>query len=944
MTVGRVRPLRPHVPGRPAVADEPVLIGREVEAGRIAGLLDDARAQRSGALVLSGDPGIGKSALCAWAVAHADGIRVLSVHGVESEVDVPFAGLSELCAGELGRLESLPEPQARALEGALARRAAVPGDRFAIGAAVLSLLAAAAEDEPLLAIVDDAQWLDASSADALLFAARRLRTEGIALLVATRPEAEFDEQRNGLPRVRLEGLDASASRALLDHAHGTLPPNVAARLVEHSEGNPLALLEIPRVLSEDERAGRRPIEDPLPVGPMIVRALRQRLSGLTGETRRALVVAAASGAERVQPVVDAVGTLGLDRSVYDAAEQAGVLSVMGERFRFRHPLVRSAIYHGAAASARREAHAALARVTSGEPRAWHLAQATVGEDETVAATLEDAGMTARRRGAPATAAAALERAARLSRPGEGRVRRLTEAARDAHIAGRPGDAMRLLDDALGGSHGAVQRADIHLIRGRILVYGGRIDLGYTLLVEEAQRIRRIDPDRAAAMLSEACLNSLLSADARGAIDAAREAWTVAARAGPAAQAFAGSMLAAALVLKGERSDAAALLDRLLPMLRAADPLTEAGELIAIAAQCYFLLDRYDIASELLGRLISSARSASAPAALVLPLSCSAELDFRLGRWTVADAKFQEAASLGEEIAQSVYAAYAFEGLARLAAAVGDEQRCRDQAERALCLIDEHHNELGRLYILAALGLLELGCGRIEPAIRHLERARDLAERNALDEPNVVHWQADLAEAYVRAGRLEAAREALDGFERNAKRTGGRWALGTAARCRGLLAEDGEQEACFAAALEHLEAAASPFEVARVHLCDGERLRRAGRRTEARAALRRAIRGFDDLGAAPWAGRARIELGATGATARRRRVGADPDQLTRQELQVALVVANGASNREAAAALFVSPKTIETHLGHIYRKLGVRSRAQLTAIAAQRGWLDEATRT
>ena len=374
------------------------LVGRQAECARIERLLGDACAGSSGALVLTGDPGIGKSALCAWAQTRAGGMRVLTASGVESEADLPFGGLAELCAGVLDRVGSLPEPQAQALEGALARRAAPSGDRFAIGAALLGLLGIAAERDAVLVVVDDAQWLDASSTEALLFAARRLSREGVAVLVATRPGAVLDTEHSGLPGIALRGLDQTAAHALLRTVHGELPRDVARLLADSSHGNPLALLEVPRLMTEAQRAGRQPIEEPLPVGPTLVRALLHRLSGMSEEPRRALLVAAASGAERVQPVVDALTVLELDRSVLDAAEEAGVLAITGERFEFRHPLLRSAIYHGAPAPARRAAHRALAEFTRGAARAWHVADYTVGEDEAVAAMLEDVGRAARRRG------------------------------------------------------------------------------------------------------------------------------------------------------------------------------------------------------------------------------------------------------------------------------------------------------------------------------------------------------------------------------------------------------------------------------------------------------------------------------------------------------------------------------------------------------------------
>jgi DNA-binding CsgD family transcriptional regulator len=663
-----------------------------------------------------------------------------------------------------------------------------------------------------------------------------------------------------------------------------------------------------------------------------------RLTGLPPEVRRALLLAAASGGERVQPVLDALQNEGLDRSALEPAEEAGVLVITGERFEFRHPLLRSAIYYDASRAARRSAHAALAEVGEAEPRAWHVAEATVGEDETAAAELERVGIDARHRGAPATAAAALERAARLSAPGETRVRRLTEAAEHAHIANRPAVALRLLDEALAGARAVAQRADIQHVRGRVLFLEGNLEAAYLLLVDEAHLVRGSNPDLTATMLAEAGLTCLFTADIGRAIQAGREACAEAATASPGVQTFAQSVLAAALLLAGERADASVRLDRLLPLVRLAEPLSEAGETVSLVAQCYFWLERYDVASELLAKLIGAARSASAPAALLVPLCCRAELDLRVGRWRVAAAGLHEAARLGEQTNRSAFTAYALECLARLAAATGDEPSCRDYAARALSLIDEHHNELGRLYVHSACGLLELGLGRMSAAISRLELARELAESHGLTEPNVVHWQADLVEARARAGQLAAADDVLRALEHQAARTGGRWALGTAARCRGLLGADPDM-ACFQAALEHLGATRDSFEIARTHLCHGERLRRGGRRTRAREELRLAIDEFRRLGASPWVTRAQAELRASGETARPRRDLSRVEELTPHELQVALIVADGASNREAAAALFLSPKTIEFHLAHIYRKLDVRSRTQLAGHAAKRGWLD-----
>lgn len=924
------------------VSRRQLLVGRDAECGRIARLLSAARRGASGVLVVFGDPGIGKSALCTWAFEHSEGMRVVTARGVEAEIDIPYAALGELCAGQLDYLDRLPEPQARALEGALARRDAAPRDRFAIGAAVLSLLSVA-EQGSVLVLVDDAQWLDPSSTDALLFAARRLREEGVAMIVAARPGGVFTGAGTGLPTLTVEGLDARAARTVLDAAHGAPAAEVAELLITSTHGNPLALLEVPRLLSEAQLAGEEPIDEPLPVGPTLIRALLQRQSGLSERTRRGLVVAASSGGERVQPVIDALCAAGLDRGILDSAEAAGVLTIAAERMRFRHPLLRSAIYHGATGPERRAAHAALAAVTAGEARAWHLAQATVGEDETVAAALALVGLDARRRGASAAAASALERAARLSKPGEKRARRLTEAAHDAYLAGRLAFALKLLDEALGATRDLRARANVQHLRGRILGLQGLADSAYRVLTTEAQRLRNIDPGRAATMLAEAALDCIPSADIRRAVTVAQEARDLARPADPAAQAAAMAVLASTLALNGRRREAAALLDDCLPLLREADPLGEASELVANAAGSCTWVERDDLGAELLDRLITSARTASAPTTLPYPLALRAELNLRLGHWALAATQAQEAVELSEEMGQDTVATMTLCFLARLAAAEGDERRCRGIVARGMSLVDEHRMELGRPYLDSALGLLELGLGRIGPAIRHLECVQDFAEERGLVEPNIVRWQPDLVEAYAHAGKPDAAHEVLEVLDWQAHRTGGRWALGTAARCRGLLTDDAPGE-YFDAAVEHLRAAGAPFEVARTHLCRGERLRRAGRRTAARGALGQASDEFDRLGAHPWTKRARVELRATGASPRRRQSRADGDQLTAHELQVAVIVANGASNREAAAALFLSPKTIEFHLGHIYRKLGVRTRTELAGIAAQRGWLNVTPRS
>jgi tetratricopeptide (TPR) repeat protein len=773
------------------------LIGREAECFRIAGLLQDARRQRSAVLVVLGEPGIGKSALLGWAAARADGMRVLSARGMESEADLPFAALSELCGEDLDGIGRLPGPQAAALERALARRPGPAGDRFAVGAAVLGLLGLLAERAPVVVAVDDLQWVDQASKDALLFALRRLRNARVAAVLATRPGG-LDADAAGLPSLPLQPLDAGGARALLEAEHGELPPPVAEALLQAACGNPLALREIARMLTARQLAGREPIDTPLPAGPTLEQALAARLAGLPAPTLRSLLVAAASDTERLQPIVDAIGALGLGAGAehLEPAERAGVVAIAGERLTFAHPLLRAAVYHRAADPERRAAHRALAAAADGEARTWHLARATVGEDPALAATLEEIGVQARLRGAPGAAASALQRAAQLTPPGPERARRLTAAAGDAYVAGRQAAALEMLDEASGCADGPGSVSQIDLVRGRILVLRGEPQAAFRLLVGSAASVRGEDPASAAALLAEATLDCLGGGEIPVAVATARDAVRLAERAAPPVRAFAGCMLAASLALTGETAEAGALIDGAVPLLLRADPLTEAGALLAQTAQCCIWLERHELASLLLERLVRTAREAGAPTALPWPLVSRAVLGIRLGRWSSAAADAGEGVDLAEQTGQLALTAYALDCLARVAAARGREDECRRHAARAVALVERHDIEPGRVFVPSTLGLLELGLGRAEPAVAHLEAARAATERCGVREPRAALWQADLVEALVRGGDPAAGEAVLEDLEDQAQRTGGRWTLGAAARCRGLLAPPGEAEEHF----------------------------------------------------------------------------------------------------------------------------------------------------
>ncbi|HJS69987.1 MAG TPA: AAA family ATPase, partial [Gaiellaceae bacterium] len=449
-----------------------MLYGRDPERSRIGELLDDARASRSGVLVISGEPGVGKSALLEDAREQAGDMRVLSGAGVESEAQLPFAALHQIVRPILGHAESLPQPQAAALRGALGLAAGGSGDRFLVSLAVLSLLAEAAEERSLLCLVDDAQWLDDASADALVFVARRLEAEGIVILFGAREGDVRQFEAPGLPELQLGGLDAGAAGTLVDRSAGVaLSPELRDRLVVETGGNPLALLELSSALSEAQLSGAEAVLAPLPVSARVEHAFLARVNRLPEETQTLLLVASADDSGELTTVLRAAAQLGAEAEALDGAEQAGLLRVHGTRLELRHPLVRSAVYQAAPVSRRQAAHGALAHVLDGEAeadrRAWHRAAASVEPDPSVGEELEQAGERARRRSGFAAASLAFERAAALTTDEEHRARRLTAAAETAWLAGRVERALVLLEAARPLVSEPIQRADIDRFLGLI---------------------------------------------------------------------------------------------------------------------------------------------------------------------------------------------------------------------------------------------------------------------------------------------------------------------------------------------------------------------------------------------------------------------------------------------------------------------------------------------
>ncbi len=915
-----------------------VLVGRESECDRIDLLIDGGREGRSGVLVIAGEPGIGKSALLGYARERARDMAVLSARGSERESELAFAALHALLRPALGVLERIPPAQRDSLRAALALGAGEDADRLAVYAGTLNVLAEAAEDRPLLVLVDDAQWLDRASAEALLFAAGRVAGEALAVLFAGRRGGMGAFETTDLPQLVLRPLDVESSRALLRARQGALlAPDVEQRLLGAACGNPLALLELPGTLAEEQLVGRTPIAGPLPVTERIERTYITAVRALPPDTQRALLVAAASE-ERDAIVVDsAVSRLEISARALDAAEAGGLLTRGKRALEFRHPLVRSAVYQAAVPAERRAAHRALADVLTEEPdrHAWHLAAAAERPDEGIAAALDEAAERARARGGFSSQARALERAAELSPDRSARARRLHAASVAAYWAGDADRAIRLAEQALPLVEDLLLRADIRHRMTVIADWHGRWR-GQAIPTEEleldAARLEGLDPRRAAALLGVILQRRFQALETESALALAERRLGLCAPMGGERHLRALQDLARAHGLRGNAAEASAVIDEVLANTTEEQTLAFATNI----AEPLIWLERYDQCRRFLSASVAEARAEGNIVRLIFELTNLALLELRTGRLTVAVAAASEARSLAEGTGNEYIEACNLATLARVDAVRGNAAECRSRTERASQLARALGDQLVHSETRIALALLALGEGRPAEAVEELEPVAALAERNRVGEPSVLPYGADLAEAYVRLGDSSLAERELASFRRRADRTGRTWALAASARCAGLLAGDDSFDGHFREALTHHAAsAASPFERARTELCYGERLRRAGRRVDAREQLKSALVTFEQLGARPFLERARAELRASGETWRKR----DPtaaEQLTPQELQITLQVAEGKTNRDVGAALFLSPKTVEFHLTRIYRKLDIHSRAELIRLFASEG--------
>jgi DNA-binding CsgD family transcriptional regulator len=905
---------------------EPVLVGRKDEQKRLDGLITGARGGQSAALVVHGEPGIGKTSLLEYAVAAATGFKTLRARPLEAESELAFAGLSELLRTILHMLVGIPGPQCAALAGALALGPPAPGDRFAVAAATLSLLAAAAEEAPLLAVVDDAHWLDTPSREALLFAGRRLGSEGLLLLFGMRQRAWISS--SGLETLELRGLHAADAAELLQRTKARIDGAVRSRLVAETRGNPLAILEAVATLTEAELLGKTPITHPLAVSVSLERAFGQQLDGLPRGTRRALLIAAASDTGASGEIARALVRAGLRPNALEAAERNGVIAYVGERIEFRHPLVRSAAYHLHDPVERRAAHRVLAAAIgsrAGERAAWHMAAASAGPDEEVAALLETSAISAFARNAYAAAASAFETAAVFSPDDDDRLRRMICAGRALWLGGEGERAAVMLEGALDLADEPTARADVQELRGLAMLFSSPVSETHAMLVAEANRIEPQDPARAAALLANAALTRFMAGDLAGANSVARRAVEWAGhRAGPMVT----MVLAHVRANLGEVDEALTLLEPLLESLDSIDPLGELSFVLSGTAQSLVWIERWAHARRMFDRVISAARLAGAPAVLTFPLALFSEFELRRGKIAAAYATAAESVQLAAETGQTGLSCYSLVTLARVEAILGHDEDCRAHVADGLELARRTGSNSIEIYAAAALGLLELSRSRPDRAALRLTECAGLEQQygTGTSLPTVTQWAADLVEAQIRSGAIMRARRSLAVLEEKAMLTGLRWAHAGAARCRGMLAAENCYEWEFETALA-LYGEEMAFERARTQLAFGMRHRRSRRRADARAVLHAALAYFERCGAEPWAEQARAELRASGDMPSCDAAN-NLRSLTAQELQVAMIVAQGSTTREAAAALFLSPKTVEFHLGNTYRKLGLRSRAEL----------------
>jgi DNA-binding CsgD family transcriptional regulator len=903
-------------------------LDRTGEREVLDGLLARAREGESAVVIMRGEAGIGKTTLLRYVARRASGFRVVQVTGVEAEMELPFAGIHQLCAPMLDNLDALPQAQQDALRVALGLATGEVPDRFLVGLAVLGLMSAAAEERPLLCLVEDAQWLDAASGLILGFVARRLLAESVAMVVTVREPStrhDFDD----LPELLLRGLGEEDARTLLMRAvPGRLDDRIRDRILAETRGNPLALLDLPRSRTAAQLGGGfELLAADLP--SQLEHHYRERAEGLPEATRRLLLLAAAEPVGDATLVWRAAHGLGIDRSSLAPAEDAQLVEV-GGRVRFRHPLVRSAVYRAAPLSERRAAHRALAEATDPDTdpdrRAWHRAHAAVGVDEPVAAELERSADRARARGGAAAAAAFLAQAAELTPDPAVRGRRALAAAEAKFDAAAADPALELLATAELAPLDELQRARLERLRAEIAFARTRGSDAPALLLDAARRLEPLDAEMARETHLEAIVAAMF-AGRLGADPGVRET-AEAAQAGPeppeAPRAV--DLLLDALAKRFTDGYAAALspLRTALDAFRAVEGSTS-DDVRWLWLACRLAQDLWDdeLWHVLATRGLSMARETGALSVLPIAATYRASLHVHEGEFAAASALIAEADAITEatDTAPLKYAAL------MLAAWRGNEADGVKLIEAASAEATARGEGMGLGVTEWATALLHNGGGRYEQALAAAQRGCEH------DDVGLFAWSlVELIEAGVRGGATDAASAALDRLSERTQSSGTDWALGIEAGSRALLSDGSDAEPLYRESVERLARTRGVVHLARTRLLYGEWLRRESRRVDAREQLRAAHEAFSRIGAEGFAERARHELAATGETARSR-TDDGRGVLTPQESHIARLAKEGLSNPEIGAQLFISPRTVQYHLHKVFQKLDITSRNQLSRVAA-----------
>jgi DNA-binding CsgD family transcriptional regulator len=894
------------------------LVGRTVECGIVDRLLKEVGDGRSGSLVVRGQPGIGKSSILGYAADAARGFRVLRVTGIESEMEFAFATLQQVFAPLTGHLDRLPAPQAGALRAAFGLDGTAPPDRFLVGLGVLGLAAEEAASQPLLCLIDDAQWIDQTSLQALAFAARRIDAESVAMIFAARDEAALPELA-GLPELALGGLPDSDARTLLTSiVPGRLDERVRERILAEATGNPLALLEFSREMTPaGDLAGGFGVSPWMqrPLADRVEQRFLARVLTLPATARRLLLLAAADPVGDPAVLERAAARLGLSIGDLAPAETAGLVR-LDVQVTFRHPLVRSAIYRSAPVADRQAVHAALADVTDPEHdpdrRAWHRAHATFGPDEAAAADLERSANRALTRGGPAAAAAFLERAAALSADPAERFRRTLTAAQSKYDAGATEAAAALLAAAQAGPLSELQRAHADHLAARIATVTGHDADTPALLVRAAIRFGPLDVSRARRTYLDAFMAAMMAASTG-------TRWREVGRAARAAPPAAGPGAVDDLLLDGLALQATGGYQAGLGTLRRAiggflaEEERSAASAGVLWLACRTAVNLWDDESwyQLARRMVTVARGTGALIDVPSALSTLTAVSVLAGDFTGATSLIDQTIT-----ANAITGGRPpLHGLLALAAWQG-------RSDPALAQRESAPPEIGG-YTAA---LLYNGLGRYEEALAAARRGSEHAELLGYR-----LWALpELAEAGMRCGRPDLAEQAVRQLRQTTSVSATDWGLGIQARSQAVIASGQAAEDLYRESIARLGRTRIRTHLARAHLLYGEWLRREKRRIDAREQLRIASEMFTAMGADAFAGRAERELAATGERVRKRDIR-PVVELTPQEGQIARLASEGQSNPEIAAQLFISPRTVEYHLHKIFAKLDITSRGQLARV-------------